>query len=97
MADKIPALRLNTIGQLVENGYALRLDCAPCAEGADVDLDALIRQLGAGFTLPDLRRHAACPRCGGAVTLSMRLAAAGPRPAGHPMAMRILPQRPGKR
>ncbi|PWR22636.1 hypothetical protein [Zavarzinia aquatilis] len=97
MADKIPALRLNTIGQLVENGYALRLDCVSCAEGADVDLEALIRQLGADFTLPELRRHAACPRCGGAVTLSMRLAAAGPKPAGHPMAIRLRPPAPPRR
>lgn len=93
MADQFPALRLNTIGQLAENGYALRLDCAPCVQGADVDLEALIRQLGADFTLPELRRHAACPRCGGAVTLSMRLSAAGPKPEGHPVAVRLRPRR----
>ncbi|PWR22193.1 hypothetical protein [Zavarzinia compransoris] len=93
MASKLPAVRLNTIGQIEEHGYALRLDCPSCARGADVDLPALLRQLGRDFTLPELRRHAACPHCGGAVTLTMRLEAAGTRPDGHPMAIRLKPRR----
>ncbi|MFA5122192.1 hypothetical protein [Zavarzinia sp.] len=91
MADKIAAVRLNTIGELSENGYAVRLDCPACQRGADVNLDSLIRQLGAQFPLIEIRRHATCPHCGGAVTLSMRLAAAGPKPQGHPMAIPVRP------
>ncbi len=91
MPETIAAVRLNTIGQLVEHGYAARLDCAPCARGADIDLESLTRQLGASFPLPEIRKHATCPHCGGGVTLSMRLAAAGPKPDGHPMAIRLRP------
>jgi len=93
MASKLPAVRLNTIGQIEEQGYALRLDCPSCERGADVDLSALVRQLGADFALPELRRHAACPHCGAAVNITMRLAAAGTPPTGHPMAMRLKPKR----
>jgi hypothetical protein len=94
MTETIAAIRLNTIGQLIEHGYAARLDCAPCGRGADVDLDSLCRQLGAHFPLPEIRKHATCPHCGGAVSLAMRLAKAGPKPAGHPMAIRIKPTSP---
>lgn len=91
MGEKIAAVRLNTIGQLAEHGYAARLDCAPCEQGADIDLASLIRQLGPQFPVAEIRKHATCPRCGGAVSLSMRLEAAGPKPAGHPMAIRLRP------
>ncbi|MDD3445516.1 MAG: hypothetical protein PHS60_08910 [Zavarzinia sp.] len=93
MADKFTSVHLNTIGQLHENGYALRLDCKSCGRGADVDLDSLVRRLGPDFTLPEFRRHASCPHCGGAVSLTMRLAAAGTKPEGHPMAIRVKPRR----
>lgn len=93
MADKYAAVHLNTIGQIAEHGYALRMDCPSCGKGADVDLESLIARLGAQFALPELRRHAACPHCGGAVGFSMRLAAAGTKPEGHPMAIRVKPRR----
>lgn len=85
----LATIRLDSLGHLVAHGYAARLDCGPCGRGADLDVEALIAQLGGNYPLSDIRKHASCPHCGGAVTLSMRRTSITAKPDGHPMAIPV--------
>jgi hypothetical protein len=59
-------ISIETLGDLVAHDYGMNAMCERCRRRADLDMQALITKLGAGFRYvgPNLERHLWCSRCG---------------------------------
>lgn len=60
------AIRVQTLGDLVANGYGMNATCELCRHRADLDMDALVAKFGKGFCYigAHFDNHFVCGRCG---------------------------------
>ena len=66
---------LSTIGDLIEDGFALAAHCLRCNRETDLDLKGLARVYGADVPIADLRSQLHCSECGRRAELTISLAA----------------------
>jgi hypothetical protein len=59
-------IRIETLGDLVAHDYGMNVTCEKCRHRADLDMQALIDTLGAGFIYVGrtLNGRLSCGRCG---------------------------------
>lgn len=66
---------LSTIGDLIEDGFALAAHCLRCNRETELDLKGLAKVYGAELPIADLRSQLHCSECGRRAELTISLAA----------------------
>ncbi len=53
-----------TLSNVIKNNNGLRVFCGGCSRVRDLDVHALSKRFGGGFSVPDVGRRARCQACG---------------------------------
>lgn len=80
MSEMKKPVIIDTLGKLLDGGYAFNLWCVDCTRGGLLPIDPFVKKLGRDHSM-SIKGHVKCGRCGGKnVEVRIQAPQAGERP-----------------